>query len=228
VSHEPGDAYVLRRFRPYSSPGVPSLEVAWMLPITSELLDRFERTFVERVMRSIILSCAAFTLATLVPATTSAQFSIEGRVGASLPIGELSDDPGLNQSFGIAVALDAMYAVAENVSLYAGGSRHSFNCDDCPADVTTSGVVGGVKYLFPGGGPITVWLRGGGMFHRASVDGSAQDWGFGVDSGLGLDIAVRRSMSIVPAVRLNSYGSGAVSLTFVTFDLGINFVPALE
>jgi hypothetical protein len=49
-----------------------------------------------------------------------------------------------------------------------------------------------------------------------------------VDSGLGLDIAVRRSMSIVPAVRLNSYGSGPVSLTFVTFDLGINFVPALE
>ena len=175
-----------------------------------------------------MLGLAILAVAVLVPARTAAQFSIEGRVGGSWPIGELSDDPGLDQSLGISFALDAMYEATPNVSLYAGGSRHSFHCDDCPADVTTSGIVGGVKYRFPGGGPTTVWIRGGGMFHRASVDGSAQDWGVGVDSGLGVDISVRRSMSLVPAVRLSSYGSGPVSLTYVTFDLGINFVPALE
>jgi len=174
------------------------------------------------------LSLATIGLVMLMPSRTAAQVSIEGRVGGSLPIGELSDDPGLNQSVGIGFGLDVMYRVAPNVALYAGGSRHSFNCDDCPADVTTSGIVGGVKYLFPGGGPTTVWIRGGAMAHRASVDGDAQDWGIGVDSGLGVDIAVRRSISLVPAVRVNSYGSGPVSLTYITLDLGINFVPALD
>jgi hypothetical protein len=164
----------------------------------------------------------------LAPTRTAAQISIEGRVGGSWPIGELSDDPGLDQSIGIGFGLDVMYRAAPNVALYAGGSRHSFNCDDCPADVTTSGIVGGVKYLFPGGGPTTVWIRGGVMFHRASVDGAAEDWGIGVDSGAGLDIALRRSIALVPAVRLNSYGSGPLSLTYVTLDLGINFVPALD
>jgi hypothetical protein len=142
-------------------------------------------------------------------------------------MGELSDDPGLNQSFGISLALEAMYDATSNVALYAGGSRQSFNCDDCPADVTTSGFVAGVKYRFPGAA-LDTWLRGGIMFHHASVDGDGQDWGVGVDSGLGVDIPIRSSMSIVPAVRLSSYGSGPISLTYVTFDLGINFVPALE
>jgi hypothetical protein len=174
------------------------------------------------------MSLATIGLSMSMPAPTTGQVSIEGRVGGSLPIGELSDDPGLNQSVGIGFGLDVMYRAAPNVSLYLGGSRHSFNCDDCPADVTTSGIVGGVKYLFPGGGPTTVWLRGGAIAHRASVDGAAQDWGIGVDSGLGVDVAVRRSISLVPAIRLNSYGSGPVSLTYVTFDLGINFVPALD
>jgi hypothetical protein len=176
----------------------------------------------------ILMSVATIGLAMLVPARVDAQVSIEGRVGGSLPIGELSDDPGLNQSFGIGLALDVMYRVVPNVALYAGGSRNSFNCDDCPADVTTSGIVGGVKYLFPSGGPTTVWIRGGAMLHRAAVDGATQDWGIGVGRGVGVDIARRRSISLVPAVRLNSYGSGPVSLTYITLDLGINFVPALE
>jgi hypothetical protein len=176
----------------------------------------------------ILLSLATIGLASLVPARTAAQVSIEGRVGGSLPIGELADDPGLDQSIGIGFGLDVMYRAAPNVALYAGGSRHSFNCDDCSADVTTSGIVGGVKYLFPGGGPTTVWIRGGAIVHRASVDGASRDWGIGVDSGLGVDIAFRRSISLVPAVRLSSYGSGPVSLSYITFDLGINFVPALD
>jgi opacity protein-like surface antigen len=179
------------------------------------------------VKKSTILGITTLMVVAWAPSRLAAQVSVEGRVGGAWPMGELSDDPGLNQSFGISLALDVMYAVAPNVSLYGGGSRQSFNCDDCPADVTTSGVVAGVKYRFPGSG-MNTWLRGGVMLHRASVDGASQDWGFGVDSGVGVDIAVRPSMSIVPAVRLNSYGSGPLSLTYVTLDLGINFVPALE
>jgi hypothetical protein len=179
------------------------------------------------VKKSTILGITALMFVAWAPSRLAAQVSVEGRVGGAWPTGELTDDPGLNQSFGISLALDVLYAATRNVSLYAGGARQSFHCDDCPADVTTSGLVAGVKYLFPGNG-LNTWLRGGIMFHRASVDGASQDWGVGVDSGLGVDIALRRSMSIVPAVRLNSYGSGPLSLTYVTLDLGINFVPALE
>lgn len=179
------------------------------------------------MVQKTFVGLAALVLAAS-PCQAAAQVSIEGRVGASLPVGELADDPGLDQSLGIGIALDVMYQATPNVSLYAGGSRQSFNCDDCSADVTTSGLEAGVKYLFPGGGPTTVWIRGGALLHRASVDGASQDWGLGVDTGLGIDIAVRRSLSLVPAVRLDSYGSGPLSLTYVTFDLGINFLPALE
>jgi hypothetical protein len=175
-----------------------------------------------------VLGLSALVIFVGSPAHGAGQVSIEGRAGASWPIGELADDPGLDQSLGVGIALDVMYAAMPNVSLYAGGSRHSFNCDDCSADVTTSGFDAGVKYLFPGGGPTTAWIRGGALLHRASIDGENQDWGVGVDTGAGLDIAVRRSLSFVPAVRLSSYGSGALSLTYVTLDLGVHFLPALE
>lgn len=180
-----------------------------------------------RKRKRVVLTLAGIVLAASVPSRVTAQLSVEGRVGGSFPSGELSDDPGLNQSLGVSIALEAMYHATPNVALYAGGSRQSFHCDDCPADVTTSGFVAGVKYVFPGTA-LDTWLRGGVMLHRASIDGDSQDWGAGVDAGLGVDIAIRPSMSIVPAVRLNSYGSGPLSLTYVTFDLGINFVPALE
>ncbi len=163
---------------------------------------------------------AATTLAAAKPAT--AQWSVEGRVGSSLPRGELTDAPGLDQAAGLSFAADAMYGVDEHFTAYAGASRESFHCDACSTDVTSAGLDGGVKYRFGRSGSAIPWARGGLIWHRASVDGVDGDWGLGVDAGVGLDWFVRPSVALVPALRLDSYSSGPLSLSYFTIDLGLH------
>jgi hypothetical protein len=173
------------------------------------------------------LFAGAFVIAASlsIPTAISAQVSFEGRVGATLPTGELTDSPGLDQSAGFSFAFDGMYTFRPSLSAYAGVSRQTFNCSDCPTDVATVGFDGGVKFLFTASGAATPWLRGGLMLHRASVDGVDSDWGVGVDAGAGIDWLVGPRIAIVPAVRLNSYGSGPLSLTYFTLDLGLHVHP---
>lgn len=170
---------------------------------------------------TLILAIAA-TAAVAVPLGARAQVSVEARVGSGIPMGELAEVPGLNQTAGLSLALDGMYTFGTNVSAYAGFSRQSFHCDGCPVDVNSTGFQGGVKYIFPSGGPASLWVRGGPLLHRASVDGDNSDWGVGVDGGAGVDWLVRPDLALVPALRVNSYNSGAVSLTYVTVDLGLH------
>jgi hypothetical protein len=167
-----------------------------------------------------LASACALTLATADHA--AGQWSVEGRIGAAVPTGELAEEPVPNQSTGFSFAADAMYTFRQNVSLYAGASRETFSCDGCTEDVTSAGLDGGLKYLFSVDGPAIPWVRGGLLLHRASVDGVDSDWGLGVDSGVGLDWVVNPRVAIVPAVRLKSYNSGELSLTFVTVDLGVH------
>jgi len=163
---------------------------------------------------------AAVTLAAAQPAT--AQWSVEGRVGSALPQGELTDAPGLDQAAGLSFAADAMYAVGDHFTLYAGASRESFHCNECSTDVTSAGLHGGVKYRFGRTGSAIPWARGGLMWDRASVDGVDGDWGLGANAGVGLDWFVQPSFALVPALRINSYSSGSLSLSYVTVDLGLH------
>lgn len=156
------------------------------------------------------------------PPEVYAQFSAEARIGGAMPTGELSDSPGLNQTAGLSFALDGMYTFTPNVTAYVGGARQNFHCDGCSVDVNTTGFEGGLKYVFPTEGAAAPWVRGGVMLHRASVDGDNQDWGAGVDAGGGVDWLIRPDLALVPALRVNSYNSGSLSLTFVTLDLGLH------
>jgi hypothetical protein len=172
---------------------------------------------------SLVVSCAAALLAT--PGVAEAQFSFEGRVGVSYPTGELTEDPGLDQSTGVSFAADAFWLLAPRYAAYAGLSRQSFNCDGCTTDVDTFGFDAGVKFYLASGGFALPWVRGGLMLHSASVEGDSEDWGVGVDTGLGLDWRVSPRLSLVPAIRLHSYGSGPLSLTYFTADLGLQIHP---
>jgi len=60
------------------------------------------------------------------------------------------------------------------------------------------------------------------MWDRASVDGVDGDWGLGANAGVGLDWFVQPSFALVPALRINSYSSGSLSLSYVTVDLGLH------
>ncbi len=173
---------------------------------------------------SIGLALALATTLVAMPSEAAAQFSFEGRVGSSIPTGELTDDPGLNQTAGFSFAVDGMLSLSDLTTAYAGVSHQSFNCDGCPADVSSTGLNAGVKLIL-GDEPALPWIRGGLMLHRASIEGDSNDWGLGVDAGVGIDWLVTPMISVVPALRLNTYGSGDLSLTYMTVDLGLHVHP---
>lgn len=175
--------------------------------------------------RATALVCL-FLLALVVPSAVSAQWSFEGRIGSALPSGELTDQPGLSQTAGLSFAADAMFTFNRRASLYAGAARQSFRCDGCAQDVSTVGFDGGLKLLLGSSGAATPWVRGGLMIHRASLDGVNQDWGLGIDSAAGIDWLVTPRLALVPALRLNSYNSGPISLTYFTIDFGLHFHPS--
>jgi hypothetical protein len=167
----------------------------------------------------LILACS-LTLVTALPA--AGQWSLEGRVGSAMPAGELTHEPTPNQTAGLSFAADLMYNFGSNVTVYGGASRQAFNCQGCTTDVVSAGFDGGMKFLFSTNGPATPWARGGLVLSRSSIDGVDHDWGFGVDSGIGVDWRLNPRVSAVPALRLNSYSSGPLSLTYVTMDLGLH------
>lgn len=174
---------------------------------------------------SIIMALGLAASLIAAPSEVSAQFSFEGRVGSSIPTGELTNQPGLNQTAGFSFAVDGMVSLSDLTTAYAGVSRQAFHCDGCTTDVSTTGFNGGLKFIL-GSGVALPWVRGGLMFHRAKVNADSNDWGVGVDAGAGIDWRVSRGISVVPAVRVNSYGSGPVSLTYVTLDMGLHIHPS--
>jgi hypothetical protein len=177
----------------------------------------------DRVSIMLSLGLAATLVAT--PSEASAQLSFEGRVGSAIPTGELTNEPGLDQTAGFSFAVDGMVGLNDLTTVYAGVSRQSFNCDGCSTDVSTTGFNGGLKLIL-GSGVALPWVRGGLMLHRAEIDASSNDWGLGVDAGVGIDWRVSPAISVVPALRVNSYGSGPLSLTYVTLDMGLHIHPS--
>jgi hypothetical protein len=161
-------------------------------------------------------------LLALAPATAQSQWAVEGRLGATIPTGDLSD---LDQTAGLGFSGELMYTMQRNLTLYGGVGHHRFTCDGCDVDVSTTGLAAGLKYVLGGGGsPAALpWIRGGLMLHRPSFDGNTGDWGAGLDSGIGIDWNVKPSFYLVPALRFNTYSSEDLSLRYLTIDLGAHF-----
>ena len=172
---------------------------------------------------SVTLTLAAALAALLtLPVPADAQFSVEGRIGSSIPVGDLADDAVLSQTAGLSFAAEGMLNFSERATAYAGVSTHQFNCDGCDTDVSTTGFNGGIKLIL-GEGNALPWVRGGLMIHKPEVGVAEGDWEVGFDTGVGVDWMVRPNLGVVPAVRLNSYGSGDATLTFATIDLGLHY-----
>jgi hypothetical protein len=159
-----------------------------------------------------------FALSLLVPASAAGQFSLEGRLGATMPTGDLSDD--FDQTAGLGLAVELMYTVKRNLTLYGGVGHHRFTCDDCEADFSSTGIAGGAKLILGADRDAMPWIRGGLMVHRPKVDGDTGDWGVGLDSGIGIDWNVAPSFYLVPAFRFNTYSSEDIRLSYFIIDLG--------
>ncbi|MDX1492824.1 MAG: hypothetical protein R3253_02030 [Longimicrobiales bacterium] len=155
------------------------------------------------------------------PTELEGQFSIEGRAGSAIPSGELTDDPGLNQTAGLSLAFAGMYTFSNRASAYVDVARQSFNCDGCATDVDALGFSGGVKYIL-GGDQAKPWVRGGLLVQRLSAGDANSDWGFGADAGVGIDWLLNPSVALVPAVRFGTSSPEDTSVTYAVIDLGLH------
>lgn len=175
--------------------------------------------------RNRVIGAGLLAATLLVPARAHGQdLSLEGRIGSSIPTGDLTDEAGPSQTAGLSFAIEGMVTLGATTTAYAGVSHHAFNCDGCTSDVSSTGLNAGLKLLV-GDGRATPWLRGGLMLHRADLADVDEEWGLGVDAGVGVDWRVTRTLSVVPALRLNSYGIDPLTLTYVTVDLGLHLHP---
>ncbi len=160
-----------------------------------------------------------------VVAAQSARWSLEGRVNVTVPTGDLSD---AGAKSGLGLGADVFYTFIPNMSLYAGLSRHAFNCKGggCE-DVTSTGMDGGVKLLFGAEGRALPWVRGGIMLHKASVGDAKSDLTLGAEAGAGIDVMMAPRFWLVPAVIFHTYPAGLpggdLDMKYLTISLGAHF-----
>lgn len=148
------------------------------------------------------------------------RWSIEGRIGSALPTGDLTDG-GMDQTAGMSFAADLMYTLQPNLTIFGGAGHQSFNCDGCDTDVSTTGLDGGMKFLFGSNERAMPWMRAGLMVARPEIGDAEGDWNAGLDSGVGIDWLVTDQFVLVPAVRYNRYAANDnLTLSYVTIDLG--------
>ena len=158
------------------------------------------------------------------PQSLSAQLSLEGRIGAAIPVGDLTDDPGLNQTAGFGLAGAAMYTFHPNLSVYAEASGQWFNCDDCDTDVNNWGIDGGLKYILFESGSAFPWVRAGLAVQQVSVGDGDGEWGVGLDSGIGIDWLLSPNFALVPAVYFDVYqATDDLTVSYVSIDLGVHW-----
>jgi opacity protein-like surface antigen len=172
--------------------------------------------------RNSLFAAVAVALCVLTPRGAEAQgtpWSVEGRLGSTIPTGDLSDD-ALNQTAGMSFGADLMYTLNPNFTVFGGVGHHRFNCDGCETDVSSTGVDGGLKLLVGADGRAMPWLRAGLLVHQPKIEDAEGDWNAGLDSGVGIDWLVTDEFTLVPALRYNTYGTESVTLSYFTIDLG--------
>jgi opacity protein-like surface antigen len=178
-----------------------------------------------RTMKALSVLLTAGMWFTLSAADASAQsrLSLEGRVGAAIPTGDLSDgDAGT----GLALAAEAMYSFSPILTGYIGVSRDAFSCDDedfCE-DLSSSGLQGGLKFLLAREGSLLPWVRLGLIGQSLDLGDEDTDMSLGFEAGGGLDIDVSPRFAVVPGVHYRSYSPdfdpGDLDVRYFVLSLG--------
>jgi opacity protein-like surface antigen len=164
--------------------------------------DRKEKDM--RKLASVTGLAVALGIAATTPVDATAQsekLSVEGRLGAAIPVGELSD---LGGEAGLALGADILYTPHTNLSVYGGYGWAWFN-DDIDMDVSASGFDAGLKVLFPRPGSAMPWVRGGLILQEASFEDLNSDYALGFEGGVGVDLSLRENVSIVPSVKFRRF-----------------------
>jgi hypothetical protein len=169
----------------------------------------------KRVAPALLLG---FVATLLVPTPASAQLnptvdpffephvSLEGRLGASLPTGELSD---VGATAAPALTLNLLYNFTAAWAGYVGWGFHDFGCDGCPDDLGSAGPHAGAQYTLPWRGRALPWIRAGLVLATLSIfqDGAGVDSGseLGLEIGTGVDFRLTEHVSVSPGASFTFY-----------------------
>lgn len=186
------------------------------------------------MIRALIFPLTLLVAAFSFPMSAEAQgIALELRGGLNLPMGDFSDESGVEAESEAGFAADLIIPLGEKLSLYAGFGRELFGCASCQGDdgLNTTGMEAGVKFFLPSGQlPVLPWVRGGATFHKAefTVGGleGESDWGLGYQASLGMDIPLGEVLSFSPALRYQAYTADfdPLGLDFLEVDQDISFL----
>lgn len=171
-----------------------------------------------RVRSICALAVAALAVGTGVQAQTG-RISLEGRGGFAVPTGELKD---IGAETGLSIGADLMYNLTPRFTLYAGASRDAFG-----SGISASGVHGGVKLLARRDGTVLPWLSAGLLGQELETADVESGLEFGLEAGVGADLALTDRFSLTPAVRYRRFGADfatvPVDASWFTFALGAHW-----
>jgi hypothetical protein len=169
-------------------------------------------------------------------------FSVEVRGGLAFPTGELDD---VAES-GITVGANGTYMFTPMLGLYAGFTYNAFGLPeeadelDVDGSINTYGFDAGVKAMFATPTlPVTPFLKGGLVYHKAEVDiegldlgdEDETDFGLGFEVGGGVMVPLGPRLSFTPAVSYTSFKPSyegdedddeVDNLTSFRVDVGLN------
>jgi hypothetical protein len=174
-------------------------------------------------MRGFLVALTGAALVGL-PAAAEAQVQIagEGRVGVTLPTGDLSDE---GAEAGLALGAELVFNFQRNLSAYVGINRHAFSCDsecDLGRNPRSTGLGAGLKYILHGPSDAHWWVRGGLVAHQLTTDDSSGSRNLGFEVGTGIDMPVAPRLHLVPHLSLISYDAENNG-TARYLNLGIGF-----
>jgi hypothetical protein len=178
--------------------------------------------------RDLRVSLTVLLTALALPAAADAQapLGLEVRGGLNWAIGDLKDGLGdINQDgietaqaeqHGWTASADVFWAFHQRGAMYVGWNWAKFDCKDeeCGTDglLWSQGPEFGFKISTSRTGGFSPWVRFGGVLHQAKykegdVVEERSNRTLGLDFGVGTDLRVTESLSIVPAVRFYRYNA---------------------
>jgi hypothetical protein len=185
--------------------------------------------------RFIAIAALLTASATALQAQETGTFSLELRGGAGLPTKDLGT---ADLNTGVNLEFTANVQVMPHLALYAGWDWANFalkqDIGDY-ADVEDTGYAFGARFFAPSLGPVTPWLRAGGVYDHIELEGDdddvdilSADHTLGWEAGAGAAIALGSSWSLTPGVRYRTFSpeldelDGEVDMSYLTIDIGIS------
>jgi hypothetical protein len=184
-----------------------------------------------------LVAVALALMATAPEARAQSPLTLQGRVGAMVPVAGFRSGPGAAEelsaalSFGVAFALEG----PGGRHLLVGFSQHRLRCRGgaCGGEGEYVSTAWDVGYRFDfGSGARIPWARLALTFPRVEVDGvaaaesDATRLGIGVEAGAGLRFAVGGPFYLSPGVRFGAAdadlrGPGRLRMRYLVADVGL-------